>query len=101
MRPDGVRRQHDAVPGRDIVHAGAEPRLRGRAGLPAYMVDPGIVSASLHGSAVPQYARQSGYTRTTSGALAGTRHRDCVMELGRKPRLHHRQANNVLMPELI
>ncbi len=48
----------------------------GRAGLPAYMVDPGIVSASLHGSAVPQYARQSGYTRTTGGALPVTRHHD-------------------------
>ena len=48
----------------------------GRASFPAYMVDPGIVSASLHGSAVPKYARESGYTRTTSGAQSGTCHHD-------------------------
>ena len=40
----------------------------GRDSFPAYKLDPGIVATSLHGSAVPQYARQNGYTRTTSGA---------------------------------
>ncbi len=43
----------------------------GRGTFPAYMLDTGIVAASLDGSGVPLYARHNGYTRTTSGAHLG------------------------------